>query len=166
MFPYSLLVLLLCLCKSFQRTLSLFAPKLVSQKRMQRYHFYPYTPNIPMRNVMYLTFVCIFARTQGASVGYTPYYIKYKGRLCVRTILSRILRTRCEDSFQFCPSTKSMPFPAYIVFVFTFYLSFCHLLHLYDWYSTHYGWQIPILSVTHLSPATTALLHPPSYSIN
>ena len=78
MFPYSLLVLLLCLCKSFQRTLSSFAPELVSQKRMQRYGFFRYTPNITEKNVKYLTFVCISARKQGLGAGFTPYLL-YQG---------------------------------------------------------------------------------------
>ena len=42
----SLLVLLLCLCKSLQRTLFLFANRCISEKRVQRYRLLRYPPNV------------------------------------------------------------------------------------------------------------------------
>ncbi len=40
---------------------------------------------------MYLTFVCIFVRTQGESVERTPYYIIHKGQFDRIYTLSRYL---------------------------------------------------------------------------
>ena len=42
----SLLVLLLCLCKSVQRTLFSFACRRISEKRVQRYRLSGYPPNV------------------------------------------------------------------------------------------------------------------------
>ena len=75
-----LLVLLVCLCKIFQRTLSLVAKRsCISQKRVQKYKYFPKPPNISKKKFIFTLLFNTYKQTVGILRLFSPILAKRQG---------------------------------------------------------------------------------------
>ena len=78
--PKPLLVLLVCLCKIFQRTLSLVAKRCcISQKRVQKYKQFSIPPNISRKKFIFTLLFNTYKQLTGVLRLFSPILAKRQG---------------------------------------------------------------------------------------